>query len=67
MKHEILYERGDLFDVNMVITIMVSISGMPSEHELKEAFQSAVRVNEILCSKIVIEEGERAFYGHNSR
>jgi len=26
-----------------------------------------VRVNEILCSKIVIEEGERAFYGHNSR
>lgn len=65
MKHEIIYERSELFDVNMVITIIIDILGKPSETELKEAFQKAVNVNEILLSKIVIESDGRAFYVDN--
>lgn len=65
MKHEIIYERSDLFDVNMVITIIIDIAGKPAEAELKEAFQKAVRVNEILLSKIVIKSDGRAFYVDN--
>ena len=66
MKHEIIYERSELFDVNMVITIIIDILGKMSETELNEAFQKAIRVNEILLSKIVIENDGRAFYVDNA-
>lgn len=65
MKHEIIYERGDLFDVNMVITFQVDIAGTPSECEWKEAFFKAVSVNEILLSRVQIEKDGRAFYVEN--
>ncbi len=66
MKHEIIYERSELFDVNMVITIIIDMEGKSSEAELREAFQKAVEVNEILLSKIVIENDGRAFYVENN-
>ncbi len=66
MKHEIRYERSELFDVNMIITIQIDILGKPSEKEIKEAFQKAVSANEILLSKIVIEKDGRAFYTDNA-
>ncbi len=65
MKHEIIYERGELFDVNMIIVFSIRISGTPSEGELQEAFGRAVATNEILTSRIVIENDGRAFYTDN--
>lgn len=62
MKREILYERGDLFDVNMIITMIVQVKGTASEEAWKEAFQKAIEVNEILKTRIVIEEDGRAYY-----
>ncbi len=65
MKHEIIYERGDLFDVNMIVMISIRIKGTPSEAEIADAFSNAVGVNEILLSKVVIENDGRAFYVDN--
>lgn len=65
MKHAIIYERSDLFDVNMVITMKAELSVAPSAKDVKEAFANAVGVNEILLSKIVIEKDGRAFYVDN--
>lgn len=65
MKHEIIYERGELFDVNMMITMSIRISGCPSEEEIVRAFSLAVGTNEILLSRIVIDNDGRAFYVDN--
>ena len=65
MKHEIIYERGELFDVNMIIIFRIDLMGIPSESEVKAAFDKAVHTNEILMSRIVIEETGRAFYVDN--
>ena len=62
MKQELLYERGDLFDVNMIITMIVRVKGSASEEEWKTAFGKAVRANEILLTRIYIEEDGRAYY-----
>ena len=62
MKYEIRYERGELFDVNMIVTIQIDITPAPSESMIREAFQKAVGVNEILQSRIVIEPDGSAFY-----
>ena len=37
MKHKIFYEREELFDVNMLITMIVKVKGGPSDDELKSA------------------------------
>ena len=66
MKHEIKYERGELFDVNMIIVFQIDIRGVPAEKEITEAFNKAVSVNEILLSRIVIENDGRAFYIDNA-
>lgn len=65
MKHKIFYEREELFDVNMLITMIVKVKGGPSDDELKSAFDGAVKVNGILNSKIVIEPDGSAYYVDN--
>ena len=65
MKHEIIYERGDLFDVNMIVVIKIDILGEASKEKFGSAFDKAVRTNEILLSRIVIEDDGRAFYVDN--
>ncbi len=67
MKHEMIYERADLFDVNMIIVMSIRIKGTPSESELEGAFCKAVAANEVLMSKVVIEDDGRAFYVDNDR
>ena len=55
-------ERGDLFDVNMMITIQVTVCGSAAENELVAAFHEAVASFEILNSKVVIDDNGDAFY-----
>ncbi|MBR5090640.1 MAG: hypothetical protein IK093_14510 [Ruminiclostridium sp.] len=55
-------ERGDLFDVNMMIAIQATLSGTATENELVAAFNEAVASFEILNSKVVIEDSGDAFY-----
>jgi len=66
MKHRIHYERDELFDVSMVITNKIEITGKPSEDKLKDAFMKAVQNNEVLLTKIMIEDDGNAFYVENS-
>ena len=54
-------ERGDLFDVNMMIAIQATLSGTATENELVAAFNEAVASFEILNSKVVIEDSGDAF------
>ena len=58
-------ERGDLFDVNMMIAMQVTVTGKASEQELTEAFRSAAGSFEILNCKVVIDENGGAFYDKN--
>ncbi len=71
MKYKIDTERVDLFDVSIVITMGVNIDPMPSFEALETAFTKACELNEVLCSKVVIEESGEAFYvengGNNNR
>lgn len=46
MKHEIYYERDELFDLNMVITFIIDIEGEAELSELQEAFNKALKINE---------------------
>ena len=55
-------ERGDLFDVNMMITIQATVCGSATENELIAAFHEAVASFEILNSKVVIDDNGDAFY-----
>ena len=62
MRHKIETERENLFDVNMVISMLVRIDGDVVFDQLENAFRSAVASYEILNSKVVIEENGDAFY-----
>ena len=60
--YKIETERGDLFDVNMIIAMQVKVWGKASEAELTEAFRAAVEAFEILNCKVVIDQKGDAFY-----
>ena len=55
-------ERADLFDVNMMIAMQITVAGKATEPELTEAFRDAVGTFEILNCKIVIDPNGGAFY-----
>lgn len=55
-------ERGDLFDMNMMIVMQATVRGIASENELVAAFDDAVALFEILNSKVVIDHNGDAFY-----
>jgi hypothetical protein len=60
--YKIETERGDLFDVNMMIAMQVNVRGNATETELTEAFRVAVGAFEILNCKVVIDDKGIAFY-----
>ena len=59
-------ERGDLFDVNMMITMGVKASGSFSEKRVVDAFNKAVKSYEILNTKVLIDNEGHAFYERNN-
>ena len=63
--YKIETERGDLFDVNMMIAMQVTVSGKATEAELNGAFRDAAAAFEILNTKVVIGENGDAFYDKN--
>ena len=65
MIHEIYYERDELFDVNMIITFRIDITGRPTYDKVEQAFYKAIGINEILLTKVNIEADGRAFYSDN--
>ena len=67
--YKIETERADLFDVNMMIAMQITVAGQATEPELTQAFRDAVEAFEILNCKIVIDGEGRAFYdsGDGSR
>jgi len=65
MNHELHYERDELFDVNMVITLRIEITGSPSFNELKEAFIKAININEILLTRVSLNSDGKAAYTDN--
>lgn len=60
--YKIETERGDLFDVNMMIAMQVNVRGYATETELTEAFRAVVGAFEILNCKVVIDDKGSAFY-----
>lgn len=62
MSVEIITERSHLFDPNAIIYMTVRIEGDLSFDKVSSAFDSAVRNNEILNTRVVIKEDGRAFY-----
>ena len=60
--YKIETERGDLFDVNMMIAMQVNVRGYATETELTEAFRADVGAFEILNCKVVIDDKGSAFY-----
>lgn len=60
--YKIETERGDLFDVNMMIAMQITVSGKAQKSELATAFREAVSAFEILNCKVVIDENVGAFY-----
>ena len=60
--YKIETERGDLFDVNMMIAMQVTVSGKASEEELRTAFDSAAASFEILGCKVVLDDKGDAYY-----
>lgn len=60
--YKIETERGDLFDVNMMIAMQITVSGNATETELTTAFNNAVAAFEILNCKVVIDDNGDAFY-----
>ena len=65
MRYRIDTERVDLFDVNIVITMKVSLDNGVSFEDAQRAFYKACSFHEVLNSKIVIEESGEAFYVDN--
>ena len=59
-------ERGDLFDVNMMIAMQVTVTGKASEQELTEAFRyefanhecQFIRDDEAVCAKVGLTYAE---------
>ena len=60
--YKISTERGDLFDVNMMIAMQITVSGNAAEKELTAAFYDAAASFEILNCKVVIDDQGNAFY-----
>lgn len=62
--YKIETERGDLFDVNMMIVMKAAVSGAEglSFTEAEKAFREATAVYEILNSKIVLKSDGSCFY-----
>lgn len=65
MRYRIDTERVDLFDVNIVITMRVSLNNKVSYEDARRAFDKAVSLHEVLNSKVVIEDSGEAFYVDN--
>ena len=61
-KYRIETERGDLFDVNMMIAISVTIVGGASREQLELAFKNAVDSHEILNTRVTIDNSGEAYY-----
>ena len=66
MKYRIDTERVDLFDVNIVITMKVSLNIDVDFRDAQAAFVKACSLHEVLNSKVVIEDSGEAFYVDNS-
>ena len=63
MRYRIQTERIDLFDVNIIITIMVKLEKEVEFEKLQDAFYRACGLHEILSSKVVIEpSGKSVLY-----
>lgn len=65
MRYKIETERVDLFDVNIIITMMVKLEKKTSSEALAAAFDKAISVHEVLNSKVAIEENGEAYYTDN--
>lgn len=67
--YKIETERGDLFDVNMMIVMKAAVSGAEglSFAEAEKAFGEATAAYEILNSKIVLKDDGSCFYEPLSR
>lgn len=65
MRYRIDTERVDLFDVNIVITMKVSLDSGISFEDAQRAFYKACSLHEVLNSKVVIEDSGEAFYVDN--
>ncbi len=66
MRYRIDTERVDLFDVNIVITMKVSLDKEVDFQDAQAAFVKACSLHEVLNSKVVIEDSGEAFYVDNS-
>lgn len=55
-------ERADLFDINMMIIMSVTVAGAATFEEIENAFRNAVSVYEILNTRIVIDQDGQAYY-----
>ncbi|HKM34779.1 MAG TPA: condensation domain-containing protein [Lachnospiraceae bacterium] len=62
MKKYILTERSDLFEPNVYISLVVSLSGSVSIEKIKNAVMQAYKANEATMSKVVLQENGEAFY-----
>lgn len=60
--YKIETERGDIFDVNMMIAMQITVSGKAAESEITGAFRDTAAAFEILNCKVVIDENGGAFY-----
>ena len=65
MKYRIETERVDLFDVNILITMVVRTEESIAFERLNTAFQRSLQLHEVLRSRILIEESGEAFYVDN--
>ena len=63
--YKIETERADLFDMNMMIAMQITVSGKATESELTQAFRDAVGAFEILNCKVIIDGDGNAFYDHS--
>lgn len=60
-------ERADLFDVNMMISMEVKATGEFIQDEIVEAFNNAVKLFEILNTKVFIDNDGNAYYKENDK
>ena len=58
-------ERGDLFDVNMIIVMMVRLKGPLSFEKISSAFSAAVSNNEVLNMRVDLSEEGISSYVEN--
>ena len=65
MNYKIDTERTDLFDVSIVIAMLVRINTDVSIEQLKESFDRACRLHEVLNTKIGIDSSGEAYYTDN--